>query len=142
MATKTAGTAATTTLTAIQIPPTYNATPQPSAADIAAIMALILDDSMPAQALPAVKRIINQALVGPNRGRLYIPNRGFLQLFPGDWVGVDAVGFPYLIGSGSLPQTLTATGNTSNLNANLAALSTNVLNLGWRAGMTVSGTGI
>lgn len=31
-------------------------------------------------------------------GSLYVPNRGTLQVYPGDWVGVDASGFPILVG--------------------------------------------
>jgi hypothetical protein len=35
-------------------------------------------------------------------GVLYVPNRGYLQLVPGDWVGVGTVGWPFLISNGEM----------------------------------------
>ena len=32
-----------------------------------------------------------------NYGRLYIPNRGVLIVFPGDYVGYDSTGWPILV---------------------------------------------
>lgn len=61
-------------------------------ADIATIQQLIKDDLNPAQP-------INTSMGGWSRqGQLYIPNRGWLKIFPGDIVGVDAAtGWPILI---------------------------------------------
>ena len=36
------------------------------------------------------------------QGLLYIPNRGVLQVLPGDWVGVDNYGWPILVSSFSI----------------------------------------
>ena len=33
---------------------------------------------------------------------LYIPNRGVLKVFPGDWVGIDSQGWPVLISANSI----------------------------------------
>ena len=83
MATKTLGTAATTTLTALQ----YQSGMTP--ADLATINAGILNDQV---GKPAYANCFT------TYGTLYIPNRGVLQLIPGDYVAFDpATGFPILI---------------------------------------------
>lgn len=46
-------------------------------------------------------------LAGPmggwvNAGQLYIPNRGFLKVFPGDWIGVDNRGWPILLSADTI----------------------------------------
>ena len=84
MATKTLGTAATTTLVA-QV---FGS--NPSTADIATIQLHILND------------LINGHPVYPgawaNIGLLYVPNRGVLQAQPGDYVAYDpATGWPILL---------------------------------------------
>ncbi len=94
MATKTLGTNATTTLTAVEFQKSL------SAADIASIAAAILNDGsqagqQPANAAPSAKPIFPGAF--SLSGQLVIPNRGILQVLPGDWVGVDANGWPILI---------------------------------------------
>jgi hypothetical protein len=97
MATATLGTAATNTLTALSGPGSYQ-TPDgiavaivQSDADIATMQQLMKDDLNPAQP-------INYAMAGWSRaGQLFIPNRGWLKVYPGDFVGVDATGWPILV---------------------------------------------
>lgn len=139
MATKTLGTLATTTLTAVQIPPGYNATPMVSEADWATINNAILNDAL------NPRRKLAQNLYGgafQRSGLLYVPNRGVLQCQPGDWVAVGPDGWPILIASKALAQTLTATGTVDGATAAMTALSTNVLNLGWASGMAITGLGV
>jgi len=97
MATATLGTAGTTTLTALSQPGSY--TRQDGTvfsvtqldADIATIQQAIKDDQNPAQP-------INFAMGGWSRaGQLFVPNRGWLKLLPGDYVGIDATGWPILV---------------------------------------------
>jgi hypothetical protein len=49
---------------------------------------------------------INGHPVFPNafssNGLLYVPNRGYLQMLPGDWVGVDSQGWPILVSKNSI----------------------------------------
>jgi hypothetical protein len=82
---------------------------------------------------------LSQSLT-PN-GLLYVPNRGVLRVYPGDWVAVDAAGWPVLIGRESLPQTLTVTGTLNSTTA-VTGLSANVLAQGWWAGMPITGTNV
>lgn len=99
MATKTLGSNATNTLTAI------NFSKGLPAADIAAIAALILDDrSVDSGQLATVAPSAKPILPGgfSQTGLLYIPNRGVLQVLPGDWVGVDANGWPILLSANSI----------------------------------------
>lgn len=91
MATKTLGTTAQTSLTAIQYLPGYNS--GMLAADQAAICNAIKDDI----------NVAHPLLAGAfQQGQLFIPNRGVLQLLPGDWVGVDSSGFPILVSKNSI----------------------------------------
>jgi hypothetical protein len=88
MATKTMGTAATTTLTAVQwLGGGGNLLP----ADIATIQQSILDDQT------------NTNPIWPGAwdttGMLFVPNRGVLRMLPGDWIAVDSTGFPILLSS-------------------------------------------
>jgi hypothetical protein len=141
MATKTFGTLATTTLTAVQIPPGYNATPLISPADWATINNSIVNDVLMAKnAQPSPKPLFGGAFT--KSGLLYIPNRGVLQTRPGDWVAVDPYGWPILLSDKAVPQTLTATGTTTNGSNQVTALSTNVLNLGWAAGQAITGLNV
>src|ERR1017187_455214 len=138
MATKTLGTLATSTLTAVQQQPDYNATPAISDADFAAINNSIFDDERNPQ------QLLNQAIVNGSwarKGLLVIPNRGVLKVRAGDWVAVDPNGWPILIGKESLPQTLTAVGGT-NTSALVNGFTASVLTLGWWAGMAVTGTNV
>jgi hypothetical protein len=61
-------------------------------ADMATIQTLILDDSVPI----ATPSIFPGAFV-PGQGQLFIPNRGVLQVKAGDYIGVDATGWPILV---------------------------------------------
>ena len=83
MATKTMGTNAQTTLTAMPFGTDV------TQADIAKIQLGILND------------LINGNPVYPgawaNTGLLYVPNRGLLQAIPGDYVAYDGTGWPILI---------------------------------------------
>ena len=89
MATRTLGTNGTTTLTAVSYLPGYNS------GVLAADMATINN---------AIKRSLNvanpQAGGGyfDSNGILYLPDqRGMIKLFPGDFVGVDAYGWPIVV---------------------------------------------
>ena len=140
MALKTLGSLLTTSLQGFQMPPKYNATPGLVVADVATFNnAIFNDENNPQQKLN--QQIINTCLV---RGQmLYIPNRGYLNVRPGDWICYDQSGWPILISKTSLPQTLTATGNWSvAAGTAVTALSTNVLTQGWWSGMIVTGTNI
>jgi hypothetical protein len=85
MTTATMGTNAQNTLTALA----FNAQSLP--ADFATIAAAIKDDQK--NGLP----IWPGAFSGT--GRLYIPNRGVLNVLPGDYVAVDSFGWPILVSS-------------------------------------------
>lgn len=84
MATSTAGTNTTTVLpVAIQWQRAGV-----SAADLATIAAAIKDYR------------INGNPIYPGAlgsGQLFVPNRGFLKLIPGDWIAVGTTGWPYII---------------------------------------------
>jgi hypothetical protein len=138
VATKTIGTLATTTLTGFQLPAKYVGQPQISAADWATIANSIFDDSRNPQQL-INQQIMSGALV--RNGKLYVPNRGVLQINDGDWIAVDPNGWPILIGKESLPAVLTATG-TLNTNTSVTSLSTNVLQQGWWSGMAITGVNV
>jgi hypothetical protein len=62
-----------------------------SAADIAAVALAVKNDQ------------INTHPVYPEafsaNGILYVPNRGFLSMLPGDYVAVDSTGWPILLSS-------------------------------------------
>ena len=77
MALGTAGTTAATTLTAITWPA--------SIADVAALNALIKDDlttGTPRASTSGIGGFVSE-------GKVFIPNRGSLRLYPGDVVAVD-----------------------------------------------------
>lgn len=108
MATRTLGTNATTTLTAVPFPNLNNsATPQ---IDLSVLEQSIIDDTPLAfsnanqlgSALPANTAQNNWRGALSNNGQLIIPNRGILKIFPGDWIGVDAYGWPVLISGRSI----------------------------------------
>lgn len=98
MATRTAGTNATTSLTAI----IWN--PGVLAADFATIANGILDDyyqqTGAAPPVPTSPRVYPGAFQrGGMYAELYIPNRGSLTVKPGDMVAIDATGWPILVGA-------------------------------------------
>ena len=98
MATITLGTTANNSLTALTFPGSYIRqdgtvfSVTALDADIATIQQLIKDDQNPAQP-------INLPSGGWSRaGQLYVPNRGWLKVLPGDIVGVDTqTGWPILV---------------------------------------------
>ena len=97
MALNTLGSNATTTLQALQ----FRGSVSVSRADHAAFAALILDDqSSPmgqlANVAPSAKPIFPGAY-NPFYNTLMIPNRGVLKILPGDWIAVDANGWPILL---------------------------------------------
>jgi len=83
MALRTLGSNATTSLSA------QTFTRQMAQADIAQIAANIKDD------------LVNGHPIKPgaftNNGLLYVPNRGVLQVLPGDYVAYDSTGWPILL---------------------------------------------
>ncbi len=98
MALLTLGSNGTTTLSALQFLPASSQT------DFAALGALILDDRSQvggvANAAPSAKPIWPGAL--SRLGKLFIPNRGVLNLLPGDYIAVDANGWPILLSANAI----------------------------------------
>ena len=87
MATKTGGTNANNSLTALQFSMGADMLP----ADIATLSEGIFDDQ-----LGAFARMVPGAF--SQQGLLYVPNRGVLKVLPGDWVMLDAnSGWPILV---------------------------------------------
>jgi hypothetical protein len=87
MATKTLGTAANNSLTALP----FSGGADMADADIATIAQAIFDDQ-----LGAFARIVPGAF--NRQGLLFVPNRGVLKVLPGDYVAVDTnSGWPILI---------------------------------------------
>ena len=102
MALLTLGSNATTTLSALK----YRGGSSNTPADFAAYAALILDDQSKtlgqlAQSAPSAKPIWPGAF---NRfyGLLTIPNRGVLKVLPGDYIAVDANGWPILLSANAI----------------------------------------
>ncbi len=94
MATHTIGAHANNSLTAVE----YGA--DLLDADVATIQRAILDDFLQTNpitnATPGVSRIYPGAFV--KQGNLFIPNRGFLKMMPGDVIAVDpTTGWPILV---------------------------------------------
>ena len=88
MATSTMGTTLTTSLTALLNNPVMNP------ADVATLVAAIKDDINIAHPVwPGAYSTHDQ---------LFIPNRGVLKVLPGDYVGVDANGWPILVSAYSI----------------------------------------
>jgi len=84
MALLASGTNATTSLNALQFEGAL------SAANIALVAEGILDDQIATH--PIFPGAFSQ------KGQLYIPNRGWLQIIPGDWVMFDTTtGWPILL---------------------------------------------
>lgn len=99
MALLTLGSNGTATLSALRFVQSMNA------ADLAALAAKILDDrsndsGQLAQTAPSAKPIWPGAF--NSGGQLYIPNRGVLQCLPGDYVAVDANGWPILLSANAI----------------------------------------
>lgn len=130
MATKTSGTNAATTLTSLQYP-SFSATSF-SEADIAAIAALIINDADPSMVTPGAFT---------RGGLLFIPNRGFLKMQPGDWVMVGPEGWPVLV-SDIACATTAAINGTPVSGSTLMTMASSVAVAGWQIGGAISGTGI
>ena len=102
MALLTLGTKTTSSLNAIQYLHGMNTT------DFATLVNSILQDAasgraplgQPAGAAPAAKPRMPGAM--DTTGQLFIPRRGVLQCFPGDYIGVDANGWPILISANAI----------------------------------------
>ena len=89
MALLTLGTNANSSLAALKFLPGWNS--GVSAANVAAFNADVLDDQNVAH--PQLPGALDMSV-----SRLYIPNRGWLQILPGDYVAVDATtGWPILL---------------------------------------------
>lgn len=92
MATITLGTTANNSLTAVNFQKSL------SAADVATIQQGIKDDK--------IKVAGSHPIYGGDAfslsGQLYIPNRGILQMLPGDYVAFDSDGWPILISGSSI----------------------------------------
>lgn len=110
MATRTMGTTAQTTLTAVQW--SHVADGATSAvgslllpADLATMNALVKFDTPPSGGIGPFNDLGNPGASAPgpftaigHNGMLYVPRRGFLKIYEGDFVAVDPVtGWPILI---------------------------------------------
>ena len=91
MATRTLGTNATTTLTSVSW---ANSGAGILPADLATVAQGIKNDAV--NGLPIFPGSFSA------NGLLIIPNRGVLQVLPGDFVGVDSQGWPILVSANSI----------------------------------------
>lgn len=110
MSTITIGTNATNTLTALTFSKAL------SAADVATIQQAILNDGsqpggQPANAAPSAKPIWPGGF--SLNGFLMVPNRGILQVLPGDIVAVDANGWPILVSANAIAGGTSPSASTS-----------------------------
>jgi len=100
MSTKTLGTSATNSLTALA------STAGNAQADQAAIQNAILSDGLSGNTSADIQSPIAKGSIWPGawemEGLLYIPNRGVLKVFAGDWIGVDSQGWPILVSANSI----------------------------------------
>ena len=98
MATLTLGSKTTTSLTAIKFLHGMNAT------DFATIVNSILNDGQGTGGGVYVAPSAKPKWPGPftTQGQLFIPNRGVLQVLPGDYVAVDANGWPILLSANAI----------------------------------------
>jgi len=125
MATRTFGSQAQTTFTAIPFPALSTSITQQSQ-DIAAICALIKDDvpllwpignagtanGQNATQIAAYQNLMPTAL--NTQGQLFVPNRGVLKVYPGDWIAVDTFGWPILVSGRSVQSSTTSWVHTGN----------------------------
>lgn len=92
MATSTLGTNATSSIPqALKYLPGLGSGMAP--ADIATICNAILNDQ---------NRSLRVGGAFSSAGQLFVPNRGVLQVLPGDWVGVDNRGWPILLSADTI----------------------------------------
>lgn len=75
-------------------------------ADIATLNAAMFDDgAVPAGGAAMTRRQwpSHEAKMGFTKdGLLFVPNRGFLKVLPGDWVAVDNRGWPFLLSADTI----------------------------------------
>lgn len=130
MATITVGTRTTTNLTGLQFP-SFSATTF-SDADIATIAALIVNDKEPGLFSPGAFS---------RSGVLYVPNRGYLTMQPGDVVAVTPNGWPILLSDIAIATTAQLTGTPIN-GTNTMVMTASAIVAGWQVGGLVAGTNI
>jgi hypothetical protein len=110
MAIGTAGTTTTTGLTALFVPGSFISPAGvvqsfvESDADVATINNAMRDDLYAGVGNAQGSQLPYQTpMMGWSRnGQLYIPNRGWLKVMPGDMIGVDANGWPILVSAKSI----------------------------------------
>jgi hypothetical protein len=90
MATRTLGTTANNSLTALSYLAGIGSMP---AADVALVDLIKNDLSNGHELIPGAFQ---------QNGQLYIPNRGWLQIRPGDYVAIDSQGWPILVSANSI----------------------------------------
>ena len=153
MATKTAGTLLTTTLTAIQ----YSPDPGVMAnADVATIALGIMRDAGQAQPAGATGGFAPATSDGggnapggafaifsgafTRQGLLWLPNRttnGPMNIQPGDWVAIDGFGNAFPIPQRAMPKTLVLSITLTN-GSNVATCATDIRAAGWQVGTHVT----
>lgn len=148
MATKTAGTLATTTLTAVQFSPDPNAL---SNADFATIVEGIFNDGgfgCPLTMADSQGNQIGNFLQGAfvRSGCLWLPGGRAgsdpLRVFPGDWAAIDGFGNVFLIPQRAMPKTLTLANCTTVSGSPALVFPSSILTLGWQTGTHITGTNI
>lgn len=78
----------------------FNWSRNPTPANLALLMAAIKNDQINGN--PIYPGAVQTS------GLIYIPNRGVLQMLPGDFVGVDSTGWPILISANSITNASTS----------------------------------
>lgn len=153
MATKTSGTLATTTLTAIQWVPGYQGIDSTHATDFATLAnGVYWDAGLPLGSTlgcgtpdnGGIGNKPSQILPGAvdASGWLTLPGgRGRVRLAPGDWIATDGFGNLFIIPVRALPATLSATVTTANSSPAVTS-ATNILTYGWQNGTYITGTNI
>jgi hypothetical protein len=154
MSTKTAGTLATTTLTAIQWYPGFQSTSSTNATDFATIANGVFADPGPPSGSfygnsgPDNEGMGNKAAailpgaVSP-AGILTLPGgRGTIQLDPGDWIATDGFGNLFPIPQRALPRTTTLANCTTVTGSPAIAFASDCRVLGWQNGTHITGTNV
>lgn len=154
MATKTSGTLATTTLTAIQWLPGYPGIDSTHATDFATLANGVYYDagqpigSVVGTGAPDDGGIGNKiSAIKPAAvtadGWLDLPGgRGRLRLQPGDWIATDGFGNLFLIPVRAMPTTLTLANCTTVTSSPAITFASDVRLLGWQNGTHITGTNV
>lgn len=154
MTTNTAGTLATTTLTAIQFIPGYPTTDSTHATDFATVANGVARD--PGQPLGAtLGNSMGPRDAGGNKIGAQLPGavdasgwvtlpggRGRVQALPGDWIANDGFGNVFVIPARALPKTLTLASCTTTNNSPALVFPSDIRTLGWQNGTHITGTNI